>query len=77
MSVMLDNPVLTHGPTDLAELDRWFLLSGDAVHVFRLGSEAVAGMKAAGMGRDQIRRAYTHWSLLTDDERGRVWDAIT
>lgn len=69
--------VITRGPRDIAELDLWFVLSGEGdVTEHPTIMTAAQQMLSSGMARTEIARSFVHWSLLDDDERSAIWDAV-
>lgn len=70
--------ILTHGPDDVC-LGDWFLLTEDAVASFPTLSRAIERLhdtqRKLRQPKEPARHFFVHWSLLTDEERHRVFSA--
>lgn len=64
--------IITKAPKDVYGADRWFVIQTDESDTC---GNIEAFYKAPYNVPLDLRTAYVHWSILTDEERDAVWRA--
>ena len=66
--------IITRAPEDVYGADRWFILQTNTDDVSGFSSVEAFYCAPHNIPLD-LRTAYVHWSLLSDEERDAVWRA--